>query len=200
MVGTERDTDRTDAGGGEQPAGPKSNGLADVSLSRRTALGLLGVAGLGLGATGTAGGQLAGESFSGSLEESIDLLQSSGRVVTFDRVAFDDGENYDSETGTYTVPSSGRYRVDAGAEFSIPGVRGARVKLLVRVNSTPQAMSVAPGARDINSTATVSKLVDLDAGQSVDVFVTYSSTAPSDPAVVVGQSQPLTFLTVDRVG
>ncbi|WP_254538022.1 complement C1q domain-containing protein [Halomarina litorea] len=200
MTGNKRGTDRN-AGGGEPRRGETTGGLAGLSLSRRTALGLLGVAGgLGLGSAGTAGAQMASEAFSASLGSSIDLPQSSGRVVTFDRVAFDDGGNYDAETGQYTASASGRYRIDTAGEFHIPTVRGAGVKLLVRVNSTPRAMSVAAGATDVNTTASVSKLVDLHAGESVDVFVTYSSTAPSDPAVVVGQLQPLTFLTVDRVG
>lgn len=135
-----------------------------------------------------------------SLGTSLELPQSSGRVVTFDDVAFDDGGNYDPETGKYSVQRSGRYRVDAAGEFRIPPVEGAGAKLLVRVNNNPRAMSVATGGTAVPGTASVSKLMELDAGESVDVFASYSSTVSSAPATIVGQFQPLTFLTIDRVG
>lgn len=119
-------------------------------------------------------------------------------TVVYDTVIFDQGSNYNSGTGTFTAPVTGKYLVIAQTEFSNVGVVAYQFE--VYINSTARVWTGANNgpitSASVNTRyAQISAIIDMSATNTF----TISSMANGQGADTIGffgDTKPLTYLSV----
>lgn len=108
--------------------------------------------------------------YSFSAYNSIDKSYTTSVQILFDTEDFDTGGNYDASTSTFTAPITGKYLFTIDLDLSAcTGI----FKLTLRKNAG--AFRIIGGGVSGSTGTSGSIIVSLTAGDTIDVFITFSS-------------------------
>jgi hypothetical protein len=120
--------------------------------------------------------------FNGTVTNSVTYTASTATTMIFNSATTNVGSQMNTSTGSFTATAGGVYNISASASLSGSGVRF----LVIRVNSTDVFMGTScagsttfPVSYGSSSTASVSTLYPLSAGDVVEIVVVTNSVATS---------------------
>jgi len=120
--------------------------------------------------------------FNGTVTSSVTYTASTASTIVFNNAITNVGSQMNTSTGSFTASASGVYNISASASLSGAGIRF----LVIRVNSVDvfngssgSGSASFPAAYNNGSTASVSTLYPLSAGDVVQIVVVASSVAAS---------------------
>ena len=125
------------------------------------------------------------DSFSAARASSNFTSGGTGNPIVFNSKLHDHGGNYDATSGQFTAPRSGTYSFNTNISFA--GTAGAKV-VSVRIAALTAGVLAAANLNErVNGTAAVNDVTvslnvasaDLVAGETVEVDLVWSTTAPT---------------------
>jgi len=100
------------------------------------------------------------------------LSADTATTIAFDAVVTDEPSAFNTSTNTYVVPENGKYHVESAVRLVGSGSAGDDIILSIRINGTEDTTIRFDRGEDFQTTRAISQVVNVSAGDEVDVQIT----------------------------